>query len=89
MKILILSIIFASLFTGKLAFIPGQLGGVNGGTDCAYCTLIVAMVEKLTIVYNDTIENTLNNFCEFFPDGIFRFTCKQAVIFYGPIIIDG
>lgn len=62
---------------------------VNGGTDCAYCTIIVTMVEELSIVYNDTVEESLNNLCQFLPDGIFRKTCTEAVELYGPVIIDG
>ncbi|RNA11317.1 acyloxyacyl hydrolase [Brachionus plicatilis] len=89
MKIFIFSVFLVSLFYGHSALISESIKGVNGGTDCAYCTLLVTIVEKLAIVYNDTIENSLNNLCQFLPDGIFRFTCQQAVSFYGPIIIDG
>lgn len=62
---------------------------VNGGTNCAVCTVLVTLVEQIAIVYNDTIEETLNNFCNYIPEGIFRLTCQQAVETFGPIIIDG
>ncbi|CAF0849277.1 unnamed protein product [Brachionus calyciflorus] len=66
-----------------------DLTSVNGGTNCAFCTIIVNLVEELALVYNDTVENSLNNLCNFLPEGLFRFTCNQAVETFGPIIIDG
>ena len=88
MKIII-SVILISILIGQSTAFFEPIEAVNGGTDCAYCTLIVTMVEKLAIVYNDTIENSLKKICQYLPNGIFRFTCEQAIIFYGPIIIDG
>ena len=66
-----------------------NLKDVNGGVNCAACTIVVTLVEQLAIVYNDTIEESLNNFCNFIPEGIFRLTCQQAVETFGPVIIDG
>ena len=62
---------------------------VNGGVNCAVCTIVVTLVEEIAIVYNDTIEESLNNLCLFLPEGIFRVTCQQAVETFGPVIIDG
>jgi hypothetical protein len=50
---------------------------------------LVALVEQLSIVYNTSIEDSLDKFCNFLPSGLFRYTCQQAVEEYGPIIING
>ena len=88
MKFSTLLVAFLVLSLAELSKAKSNLG-VNGGTDCAYCTIIVTMVEELSIVYNDTVEESLNNLCQFLPDGIFRTTCKEAVELYGPVIING
>ena len=62
---------------------------VNGGNNCLTCTIVVALVEQLSIVYNQTAERSLQGLCKFLPNGIFRSTCQQAVKEYGSIIING
>lgn len=66
-----------------------NLKDVNGGVNCAACSIVVTLVEQLAIVYNDTIEESLNKLCNFVPEGIFRITCQQAVETFGPVVIDG
>lgn len=66
-----------------------SLSDVNGGTPCIGCTLIVGLVEQLSIVYNTTVENSLYNFCKYFPAGIIRTACDQAVDAYAKVVIDG
>lgn len=63
--------------------------GVNGGTNCVVCTALVGIAEQLAIVYNETFDESLSRFCNYLPDGIFRLTCKEAVLEFGPIIITG
>ena len=64
--------------------------GVNGGSDCVACTIVVALAEELSIVYNQTVDKSLENLCNFLPNGsIFQVACQQAVQEFGPIIIDG
>ena len=62
---------------------------VNGGTNCAACTIVVALTEQLAIVYNQSIEKSIEQLCSFLPQGLFRFACQQAVVEFGPIIIAG
>ena len=67
-----------------------DIKSVNGGTNCAGCTIVVALVEQLSIVYNQTIEKSLDNLCEFLPpNSIFKVTCLQAIVEFGPMIING
>ena len=66
-----------------------QVEDVNGGTNCAACTIIVGLTEQLSIVYNTSIEDSLDRLCGYLPEGIFRLTCQQAVSTFGPVIIDG
>lgn len=63
--------------------------GVNGGANCAACTAIVGLIEEVAIVYNETVDETLERLCNYLPDGLFRLTCKEAVQEFGPIIISG
>lgn len=64
--------------------------GVNGGIGCAACTILVGMTEQLSIVYNQTIEKSLDDLCNFLPpNSIFKATCLQAVAEFAPAIING
>ncbi len=71
-------------------FKANSLKSVNGGTNCAACTIIVALAEQLSIVYNQTVEQSLDQICNFLPpNSIFKVTCQQAVEEFGPLIING
>jgi hypothetical protein len=71
-------------------FKANSLRSVNGGTNCAACTIIVALAEQLSIVYNQTVEQSLDQICNFLPpNSIFKVTCQQAVEEFGPLIING
>lgn len=67
----------------------GTLKEANGGVNCAVCSVLLTLVDELAVVYNDSIQVSLNKFCQYLPDGIFRVTCKEAVKTFGPVIIDG
>lgn len=80
------------------------LRGVNGGSDCLSCTLVLGVVEHLSILYNESIVVSLERFCSYLPTQ-FRIYCKEAVEFLGkarrfrvieqreeylgPVIVDG
>ncbi len=63
--------------------------GINGGNNCMVCTVIVSLTEQLAIVYNQTVEQSLSQLCKFLPSGIFRTSCTQAIVLFGPAIING
>lgn len=66
-----------------IAFFPLVHGrGVNGGADCASCTIALGVIEHLTIVYNESIVSSLERFCNYLPSQ-FRVYCKEAVDFLG------
>lgn len=69
--------------------IESSLKEANGGVNCAVCSVLLTLVDELAVVYNDSIQVSLNKFCQYLPDGIFRVTCKEAVKTFGPVIIDG
>lgn len=54
--------------------------GVNGGVDCASCTITLGVIEHLSILYNESIVQSLERFCNYFPDDIKPY-CKTAVDF--------
>ena len=89
MKAQIIFSILSVLCLANLGEAKFQVQDVNGGTNCAACTIIVGLTEQLSIVYNQSIENSLDRLCGYLPDGIFRLTCQQAVSIFGPVIIDG
>ncbi|UJR23997.1 hypothetical protein I4U23_026963 [Adineta vaga] len=81
------------LFTGLILVINADFqekftSGVNGGIDCAACTVLVGLVEKLSTVYNETIVSSLERLCNSLPVEMKAY-CRVAVEFLGPIIIDG
>ena len=63
--------------------------GVNGGLPCLVCTLILGIVEQLTVVYEIDISDSLVRYCDFIPPGLFRLSCEEAINIYGPVIING
>jgi len=70
---------------------PSLIGnGVNGGAGCAACTIAVALTEQLSIVYNQTVEKSLDQLCNFLPNNtVFKATCLGAVGEFAPAIING
>ena len=71
-------IVFLSIASGCTA------RGVNGGVDCLSCTLVLGVVEHLSILYNETIVESLDRFCNYLPND-FKTYCKAAVDFLGKI----
>lgn len=60
--------------------------GVNGGVDCATCTIVLGVVEHLSILYNESIVQSLDRFCSYMPSE-FKTFCKDAVDFLGKYYI--
>ena len=69
-----------------LVFVPEidvhWTNGVNGGAECAGCTMVLGIIERVTIVYNESVVAALERFCNFLPNE-FRIYCKTAVDFLG------
>ncbi|CAF1510570.1 unnamed protein product [Rotaria magnacalcarata] len=78
----LLLVVLFSIVNGNLA------RGVNGGVDCASCTIVVGVIEHLSILYNETIVTSLERFCNYLPSDIKTY-CKVAVDYLGPIIVEG
>jgi acyloxyacyl hydrolase len=56
--------------------------GVNGGVDCAVCSIVLGLVDKLTIVHNKSIEHALELLCDLLP-APYKSFCTVAVEFLG------
>jgi acyloxyacyl hydrolase len=80
--ICLLLIVFIPAIDGRLSAFTG---GVNGGVDCASCSVVLGLVDKLAIVHNESIEHTLETLCTLLP-GDFKTYCKLAVEFLGKFI---
>ncbi len=76
-------------FISKRTITSSSLTSVNGGNNCLTCTIIVALVEQLSIVYNQTADRSLQALCKFLPQGLFRTTCQNLVKQFGAVIING
>ena len=61
--------------------------GVNGGTSCAVCAVVIGLAEQLTEVYNISVSEALSRFCSFLPSG-FQEGCDALVDEFGPIVIE-
>lgn len=80
--ICLLLIVFIPIIDGRLTPFTG---GVNGGADCATCSIVLGLVDKLSIVYNESIVHTLERLCAFLP-GQYKVFCKVAVEYLGKFI---
>ncbi|CAF3362404.1 unnamed protein product [Rotaria socialis] len=80
-------LLIISLPSIECRFMDG-INSVNGGTNCATCTILLGIVDHLAIVYNESAAQALEHLCSFLPDD-YKIYCKTAVDFLGPIIIDG
>ncbi|CAF3993688.1 unnamed protein product, partial [Rotaria sp. Silwood1] len=54
--------------------------GVNGGVDCATCSVLLGIVDHLTIVYNESAAQSLERLCSFLPSE-YKLYCKAAIDF--------
>lgn len=61
--------------------------GIDGGSNCAWCTIIVGLVGKLSLVYNETTIDSLERLCNALPSDLKPY-CKTAVDFLGKFIDD-
>lgn len=73
----------------KLMRNVNELKAVNGGVPCATCSVIVSLTEQLALVYNQTVDKSLERLCSYLPSGIFRTACQAAIDEFGPTIISG
>ena len=81
LKLSSICFLFAVLFPVINGF---GLKSVNGGVDCATCTIVLGLVEKLSIVYNESIINSLERVCNALPTD-FRVYCKVTIEYLGTL----
>ena len=80
--ICLLLVVLVPVIDGRLTSLNS---GVNGGVDCATCSVVLGLVDQLTIVYNESAAHSLERLCSFLP-GEFKTYCKTAIDFLGRCI---
>ncbi|XP_071089043.1 acyloxyacyl hydrolase-like isoform X3 [Haliotis cracherodii] len=58
---------------------------INGGSNCAACTVVISLVEQLSEIYNETTVQALDRLCSFLPTK-FQNACKAFANFVGPVL---
>lgn len=61
------------------------LSSVNGGHNCAACTIIVSIAEQLSEIHNETITDGFARLCSFLPDDYVG-PCKVFLDLVTPVI---
>jgi len=61
--------------------------GTGGGSKCAGCTIVVALIEQMAIIHERPIEKILEDFCTYFPSPL-QELCVDLVIQYGSIVAE-
>ncbi len=79
--ICLLLAVFLPVVNGSMA------RGVNGRNDCLICTLVLGVVENLSILYNESIVQSVERYCNYLPTQ-FKIYCKEAVQFLGKFCLD-
>lgn len=64
------------------AVLPDVKSGVNGGADCATCSVVLGLIDHLTIVYNESAAKSMERLCGFLP-AKYKAFCTVAVDFIG------
>eukprot|EP00762_Andalucia_godoyi_P007624 ANDGO_00840.mRNA.1 hypothetical protein DICPUDRAFT_153563 len=70
---------------GSNAGVPVFSSGPSA-SNCAACTIIVSIIEKMSVIHEKTVDDVLANVCDLFPATL-QPPCKSAVATYGPFII--
>lgn len=77
--ICVLLVVFVPVVHGSIIDLKG---GVNGGVDCASCSIVLGIVDHLMIVYNESAAQSLERLCVYLPDP-YQGYCKTALAFLG------
>eukprot|EP00043_Microstomoeca_roanoka_P000402 m.27633 g.27633 ORF g.27633 m.27633 type:complete len:573 (-) comp10289_c1_seq1:105-1823(-) len=66
---------------------PRLTSGDNGGTDCAVCTIVVALIEQYAELHNATASAAMSEICNLLPK-TWQPNCKSLIDEVGPYIIE-
>lgn len=61
--------------------------GVNGGFGCLACTVVVALLEQMSVIHNETFVKSYYRLCNASP-GLYREPCIALGEFFIPQVID-
>ncbi|XP_041376837.1 acyloxyacyl hydrolase-like [Gigantopelta aegis] len=60
--------------------------GVNGGSNCATCSIVLGLIYQLSEIHNETVVKAMERLCSFLPSQ-FKEPCDVAVDFLTPFLI--
>jgi hypothetical protein len=68
--------------------LPGNQveGGVGGGNNCLWCTIVMTVVEQLAVLHDKPVEHILDFLCDILPPGA-KQSCEYFVDTYGAAVI--
>ena len=61
--------------------------GVNGGIGCLACTVVITLVEQMSVIHNETFVKSYHRLCNALPD-LYGMPCIALGEFFMPQIID-
>ena len=61
--------------------------GVNGGIGCLACTVVITLVEQMSVIHNETFVKSYHRLCNALP-GLYGMPCIALGEFFMPQIID-
>jgi Saposin-like type B, region 2 len=75
-----------ALFSAVLLTAPTAFAAVNGGINCAACSVILGLVEQTAQLQAVPITNALSQVCSLLPSPL-DYTCSTLIAWYGPNLI--
>jgi len=75
-----------ALFSAVLLTAPTAFAAVNGGVNCAACTVLVGLAEQTSQLQAVPITKALSKVCSLLPSPL-DYTCSTLIAWYGPNLI--
>ena len=79
--------VFLSLAVALLIGLPHAYADVNGGKNCALCTVGMALIEQTAQVNAVPVTNAIGSVCGMLPFP-YNTACSSAIYLYGPKLIE-
>lgn len=75
-----------ALFSAVLLTAPTAFAAVNGGVNCAGCSVILGLAEQVAQIDAIPITKALSQVCSLLPSPL-DYTCSTLIAWYGPNLI--
>ncbi|KAF6041275.1 AOAH [Bugula neritina] len=88
MRFLVTAVLVTVMFTPPASTIINHrfYRGIDGGLECATCTVLISLVDQLAEVNNQTIIEAFDSFCVMLPPKLGN-PCQLFAEIFGPLII--